>query len=409
MFTGISAYLSMAVLIWWAYCGYIWLLFLFYAISPARCTTCALDKHPKLAILIPCYNELSMVSQKVANTLALSYPKELVHVYFLDGCSSDATTKALHELTDAIPDWQVIETGVRGKINQLNMGLNLLSPEVEIVINTDMDANIEADTLEKIVQAFSSDENVGVVGANICPGECMAIEKDFWEGQNTLRILESTVYSSSIVVAPCYAFRRSLLQQFPTDCVADDIFIAFKANTLGMRTQYIVEAKGKELRCPTTLENFINHKFRKGNAFLQELLRELYMLPRMTAWWKVIFLTKLIQLAIIPWILPYFFLSTLSFLLSGGDQFSLAVLCCGFLALSMVLSSISVNRFKKVHFNGNRQRGFYVLIPFVITNLIMIIVGLTYPFFNQNSVYSKIEEKTVKKSVQPKVTKLKSV
>lgn len=393
MFTGISTYLLMTLLIWWAFCGYIWLLFLFQVLKSKECRTCQLEVRPKIAVLIACYNEVGLALRKVQNTRELSYPPEALSIYFLNGLSSDGTADVLSQAIAGQANWHLVETGVAGKIHQLNVGLAMLPADVKIVVNTDMDAFLESGVLEKFAQAFSEDDRIAVVGANISPGDCLDIEKNYWEGQNTLRILESAVYSSSIVVAPCYAFRRSVLSAFPDDCVADDIYVAFKANTLGLRTRYIVEAKGFELRCPNTAEQFLSHKFRKGNAFLQELLRILYMLPRMNPWWKVIYLTKLLQVAVIPWVLPYFALATLSFLLSGGALFQLAILCCGALVASMIASSVSLNRFKSVHFNGSRQGGQGILVPFIIANLVMVLVGLTYPLYRQDSKYQKVGDK----------------
>jgi cellulose synthase/poly-beta-1,6-N-acetylglucosamine synthase-like glycosyltransferase len=391
MFTGISIYCVMVALIFWVYCGYIWLLFFFYVLMPNRCR---LDREtlarPKMALLVPCHNEASLIENKVANIRALDYPADKLLVYFLDGESTDGTVALLRGLVADAPHWQVVETGVTGKINQLNVGLALMPGDVEVVVNTDADTMLAPDVLLQFAAAFASDPRVAVVGANISPGGCLDIEHAYWEGQNTIRILESAVYASSIVVAPCYAFRAGLLEAFPRDCVADDLHVAFRANTEGGLTRYLCGAKGVETRTPDSLETFLNHKFRKGNAFLQELLRFLYMLPSMTPWWKVIYLTKLLQLAIVPWILPYFILSTLSFLLTGGGLLRVAVFSWAVLFLCAVVSSLALNRFKKVALNGGRKVHRGILIPFMFANLVLVLVGLSYPFYRQNSNYNRL-------------------
>jgi cellulose synthase/poly-beta-1,6-N-acetylglucosamine synthase-like glycosyltransferase len=393
MFPGLSIYFFMVVLIFWAYCGSIWLLFLFYVLSPSRCQISGTaEVFPKMAVLVPCHNEDGLLAQKVQNLKELQYPEDKLLVYFLDGRSTDGTPETLRGLVQGLPHWHVVDTDVSGKITQLNVGLALLPEDVEVVVNTDMDTLLEHDVLVKFAAELESDPRIMVLGANVSPNGCIAIERVYWEGQNTLRILESAVYASSIVVAPCYAFRRELLDSFPDDCVADDIHVAFKANTQGYITRYVTEAKGRETRTPATLESFLNHKFRKGNAFLQELLRFLYMLPSMTSWWKIIYLTKLLQLAVIPWLLPYFILSTLSFLLSGGGLFKVAVFSCSILAVCFVVSSLAVNRFKKVHFNGSRAAHRGIMVPFLFANLILVLVGLSYPFYRQNSQYERIAQ-----------------
>ncbi len=392
MFTGLSFYLLMVALIFWVYCGYIWLLFFFNVLMPARCSAQADPAvWPKMAVLVPCHNEAALATAKVENLRALDYPADRLMVFFLDGSSGDDTVALLHAAIGQIPHWHVVETGVTGKINQLNVGLALLPDDVDIVVNTDADTLLEPDVLRQFAGAFAENERVAVVGANIRPNGGIAIEHAYWEGQNTMRILESAVYAASIVVAPCYAFRAGLLEAFPRDCVADDIHVAFKANTEGGLTRYLCGARGVETRAPESLEAFLGHKFRKGNAFLLELLRFLYQLPGMTTWWKVIYLTKLLQLAVVPWMLPYFALSTISFLLSGGGLLRVAVFSWTVLLFCAVVSSLAVNRFKKVAFNGDRKAHRGILVPFVFANLVLVLVGLSYPFYRQNSNYSRLD------------------
>ena len=72
-----------------------------------------------------------------------------------------------------------------------------------------------------------------------------------------------------MVIACCYAFRRGLLDRFPEDVVADDVYVAALANTLGHRTTYCAKALVEELRTPQTLPELFTHKFRKSNAVLR--------------------------------------------------------------------------------------------------------------------------------------------
>ncbi len=253
-----------------------------------------------------------------------------------------------------------------------------------------MDAMLSPDSLMKIVAEFNINNRVAVVGANISPQNSIPIEENYWQDHNLLRIIESSVYTSSIVVAPCYAYRASLIDRFPDDCVADDIYIAFKANTEGYITKYVESITGTEIRTPGNASDFFQHKFRKGNAYLIELFRFFYRLPYMSGWWKVIYLTKLLQLAIIPWMLPYFLLSTISLALSGWGLFQVALFGVTLILGSLFITSFMMKecRFKYLHVTCSHKR--YDTMPFVIGNLILIVVGLSYPFYKQTSSYQKI-------------------
>ena len=81
-----------------------------------------------------------------------------------------------------MPNWQLVGTGCKGKINQINYGLSKIS--AEIVVSTDMDALLSPDVLIKFADEFNSDSRVTVVGANIAPQSSISIEENYWRDQN---------------------------------------------------------------------------------------------------------------------------------------------------------------------------------------------------------------------------------
>lgn len=391
MFTTTSVYFLILFLIFWSYCGYLLLLFVFSTLNPRKNEEePVLTNLPKIAIIIPCYNEEAYVKQKIDNLKELNYEQDKLEIFFLNGLSTDDTSKEITSLIGDMPNWHLIETGCKGKINQINYGLSKISDNVEIIVSTDMDAMLLPDVLIKFANEFNSDKRVAVVGANISPKNCLPIEEQYWNAQNLMRILESIVYTSTIVVAPCYAFKASLIEKFPEDCVADDIYVAFKANTEGYFTRYVVSARGTEMRTPATFQDFFRHKFRKGNAFLIELFRFFYRLPYMTGWWKTIYFTKLLQLAVMPWVLPYFLLSSISLSFSGWGLMQITLFGFIFLGVSFVITSVLMNKFITIYLNTKKTKKRFVILPFIISNLILILVGLSYPFYRQLSSYSKI-------------------
>jgi len=392
MFVITSVYFLIVFLIFWGYAGYIILLFIFHTLIPKEDEEKSEPipiRKPKIAIIVPCFNEESFIDQKADSLKELIYDQDKLDVFFLHGLSSDSTSMKISKFISDMPNWHLIETGCKGKINQINYGLSKLR-DVDIIVNTDADVILSPDILIKFVNEFNSDNRVAVVGANISPGDCLPIEEDYWRDQNLLRIIESKVYTSSIVVAPCYAYRAFLIDKFPEDCIADDIFIAFKANTEGYFTRYLRTATGTELRIPNTFSDFFRHKFRKGNAYLVEIFRYLYRLPYMSGWWKVIYLTKVLQLAVIPWVLPYFVLSTISLALSGRGFFQVALFGLVFLLSSIALTSFLMKKARLKYLARRTPKIRSTFLLFTISNLILILVGLTYPFYKQSSNYPKM-------------------
>lgn len=387
MFTSVSIYYLMTFLIFYAYCGYLITLHMLSLFGKQVNGYEKITSFPSLTILVPCYNEEALVKTKVENFEKVDYPKEKMKVVFLDGGSEDDTFENLQRITIGHDYIHVIKTAERGKINQLNDYL----PQVDsdIVVCTDMDAILEEDVLKRIVYGFQQDPEVGVIGAQVIPKNCSKLETQYWDDQNVLRILESKVHSSSIVIAPCYAFRRNLLLFFPGDCVADDIYISFLANSRGYKVKYFQDAIVYETRTPANLNELITHKFRKGNAYQIELLRYLYTLPNMLPRWKLIFLTKFLQIIIMPWVLIFYAVSSLSLILSGIVYLKIVVVSVGILFISLVLTSLLMKqqRRKIETIKGKKP----ILSLFLITNFILLINGLSFPFYKQSSKYPKVK------------------
>jgi cellulose synthase/poly-beta-1,6-N-acetylglucosamine synthase-like glycosyltransferase len=389
MFTTTFVFLLLAFLIFWAYCGYFLTLYLFALFGNKKTPNkndCMADS--KVAILVPCFNEAEFVKEKVANLMALDYPGELLEIFFLDGSSTDATIERLKEETKDLGNVNVVETGLRGKILQINSVLSRLN--CDIIVNTDMDTMMGQDVLLKLVRVFEDDDEVVVAGAHVIPKGALEMELQYWADQNLMRFLESKVHSSSIVIAPCYAFRCGLLQSFPDDCIADDIYISFLANSKGKKAKYIEDAIAYETRTPANLEEMLKHKFRKGNAYIIELLRFMYMLPVMEARWKVIYLTKFLQVIVMPWVIPFFLLSTISQVLSGYGFWKLPAFAFGFLFVSFFSTHRLFGRGRKFMVTERYKKGSVISI-FLLTNFILFLNGLSFPFYRQTSSYSKIE------------------
>jgi cellulose synthase/poly-beta-1,6-N-acetylglucosamine synthase-like glycosyltransferase len=397
MFIITSIYFLMLFLIFWSYCGYLIVLIVVSSQSqPSGSDNRSSLMTPRIAVLIPCYNEEHYVPKKIENLKTLAYDQNKMDVFFLNGCSTDNTGLKIAELISDMENWHLIETNCKGKIGQINNGLSKISPDVDIIVNTDMDAILSSDVLSEIVRTFNSNDRIAVVGANILPHNAIALEEKYWYLQTLLRLMESDVYISSIVVAPCYAYRPWLVKEFPADCVADDIYIAFKANTDGYLTKCIEFAKGIEVRTPKTFQDFFQHKYRKGNAYLIELLRFLYQLPQMTGWWKVMYATKFLQLVIMPWIIPFFLAATVSLSLNGWGYFQLALLGVSFLFISYLVTIFLLFRCQKRYpINGHSKKPFSPLLV-LINNIILMLVSFRYPFYRQTSRYQRLSEKQEK-------------
>ncbi|MFZ2957883.1 MAG: glycosyltransferase [Candidatus Ozemobacteraceae bacterium] len=340
---------------------------------------------PKLSIIIPCFNEEAGILAKLENLRSLDYPKDAIEAVFADGGSTDATVALLERALDPHEPFRLIRCARGGKINQINEVLPQLTGE--IIINTDVDAILDEDALRWIAIEFNASPRIGVVGAYCRPGEGLDIEDYYWASQNKARFLENDAETASIVLASCYAFRRDLLSAFPENVVADDVYIAFLSNTMGMTVVFSRQARAVETRSPKNISEFLPHKFRKGNAFLRESLRFLYRLPEMPFFVKMIFLTRISQQLLLPMTIFFWFLiaaSTTTLFHFDIVFTAIAFLCTLFVATSRVFAQVALPEPPKHYPLPTIIRGY------ILTFFILLANGFSYPFYHQGSNYDRI-------------------
>ena len=352
------------------------------------------DEWPRLSIVVPTYNEIEQIDQKLANLKELDYPRELLEVVFVDGGSTDGTVDWLEEQLAEEAGFRIEKSPRGGKIQQLNHVLPDLTGD--IVVNTDADALLESDAARWLAAEIYADPDVWLVGAYCRPAEnAYRIDRYYWDAQNKARFMEAKAATASIVVAPCYAFRRGLIDQFPDDVVADDIYVAFACHLGGKNALYSRKAKAVELRNPRDLSEFLPHKFRKSNAYLRECLRVLYRLPEMTPFCRMMLLTRISQQLFFPWALAWWLLLAGSLVTLYPDpRYDVVAMASFGLFLLFAFTSRAYRSVRLPEDEPPRHSLFTVAKGWVLTTLILLTTGLSYPFYRQGSSYARLSNDT---------------
>ncbi|PKN01952.1 MAG: hypothetical protein CVU77_03180 [Elusimicrobia bacterium HGW-Elusimicrobia-1] len=384
-FSGASYFAALFIL-WWAYAGYFLLIGLM-----SRRRLCAPGREysdaelPILTVVIPVHNEKDFIARKLANVAETDYPADKLEVIVADGLSDDGTDKIVTEAALSMSFVRFVQTGVRGKIPQINKVLDKIGGDV--VVNTDVDGVLEKNTLRGIVSALCDGETA-VAGALVVPLDCSVEDADFWRLQNAIRFLESGIGLSSTVVAACYGFRKSVIGKFPDDVIADDVYLPFLANLSGHKTVYLQSARAYELRAAKNIGELLRHKARKGNADLREIFRFARSIPLMPARWLMVYAAKALHMIIAPFVLAAFAAMTVARVLSGEYLFVLAALAPAVVSAAIInakaLSGTDDVRGSALAAAAGRIKMFF------ITNIILVAAVLCYPFFRQTSAYKKI-------------------
>ena len=119
------------------------------------------DALPPVALVVAAYNEEDVILAKIANSLALEYPREKLEIVVVTDGSSDRTP----ELASGVAGVRVMHAPERrGKIHALNRVMPTLS--AEIVVFSDANAMLNPEALRRIVRHFRDPQVAGVAGEN---------------------------------------------------------------------------------------------------------------------------------------------------------------------------------------------------------------------------------------------------
>jgi len=114
-----------------------------------------------ISIIIPTYNEASVIEKKIKNLEELDYPRDLLEIIIVDSASVDGTVEKIHPMT--IPLRIIRESQKLGKAHAINTALPQASHE--LILITDANAFMEPSALRNSVK-FMSDRRIGgVAGA----------------------------------------------------------------------------------------------------------------------------------------------------------------------------------------------------------------------------------------------------
>ena len=196
------------------------------------------DELPEVIIIIPVCNEEKVIEEKLNSILNTTYPKEKISIFIgLDNCTD--TTKSIINSKFNFPTIQVVEfTERQGKPNVLNQIIQQkITNENAILILTDANIIFTETTIFESVKYFK-DDKIGLVDVNIqTKNSSNQNEKDYWNYETEIKQNESIVYG----IIPgasggCYAIRKQLFTEIPSNFLVDDFFIGFTIVTKKFNT-----------------------------------------------------------------------------------------------------------------------------------------------------------------------------
>jgi poly-beta-1,6-N-acetyl-D-glucosamine synthase len=262
---------------------------------------------PAVTLIIPAYNEISVIRAKLENSLAIDYPRDLLEIVVASDGSDDGTEDVVKKYVDR----GVVLRAYRPRAGKTSV-LNRTIPQARGAIVVLCDANVmfEPDAIDRMAGHFA-DPQVGAVTGDV---QIRSEDAPFGEGEGLyykyerfIQLQESILGSTVTVDGGMYAIRKHLFQPLAEDTILDDFVIGMKIALSGHRVMYDPSALASE---NATID--VGQEFRRKVRIVAGAARELLrggVVPsprRFQLFWS--FLSHKLLRWLVPWFLLAFFL-----------------------------------------------------------------------------------------------------
>lgn len=212
---------------------------------PTLAPGAALDELPRVSLIVAAYDEEGVIAAKVANALALDYPRKRLELIVASDGSADATA----ERARAAGADLVLDLPRGGKAAAQNAAAERASGE--ILAFSDANSAWAPDALRHLVEPFA-DPAVGYacgqvrfldpVGGNL--------EGAYWRYEMAVREMESALAGVTAGNGAVYAVRRDAYIPLPPPG-SHDLSFPFRLAKRGLRSLYVPWARAEEKMVPT--------------------------------------------------------------------------------------------------------------------------------------------------------------
>lgn len=251
--------------------------------------------YPKVAVLVPCFNEGENAEETLSHALALNYPH--FEVIAINDGSSDHTAEVLNRLAKQHEKLRVVHLAQnQGKAMALQAGS--VVTEAEYLLGIDGDALLDPHAATWMLKHFIEDETVAAVTGNprirtrstligrIQVGEFSSIVGMIKRAQQSF----GRLFTVSGVIT---AFRKSAVHEvgyWSADMLTEDIDISWKLQRAGWNIHFEPNALVWILM-PETFNGLWKQRLRWAMGGAQVLIKNIDVLfkPKLNFLWPLIF------------------------------------------------------------------------------------------------------------------------
>lgn len=235
---------------------------------------------PRVAIVVPCFNEEKTVALTLRSLLALEYPKQLLDIIVVDDGSSDATLSIARSFEHE-PSVRVFHKENGGKHTAMNFAL--AHTDAELVACLDADSTVAAGALRHVVHVFRDDAIAAVTpGIHVRDPKTLLQHMQHVEYRLAIfnRFIFAALGSAFITPGPFSVFRTAVVRElggWHYGHSTEDMELALRMQSKGHQ---IANAPGAAVytATPLTIPHLFRQRVRWTYGFLRNAADYRYML-----------------------------------------------------------------------------------------------------------------------------------
>ncbi len=226
---------------------------------------------PRVAVIVPCFNEETTIGGTVESLRSLNYPKHLLEIILVNDGSTDGT-KAVMDSYSGVPGITVIHKTNGGKHTAMNLGIE--STSASLIGCLDADSFVDPGALLEIVSHFDAPEIAAVtasMGVFEAKNPLERMQYAEYLTGITMRHILASVNGLHVTPGPFSFYRRDVLLKlggFHKAHNTEDMEMALRLQSNGYRIENAARAK-VYTKVPRSLGALIKQRTRWTTGFLR--------------------------------------------------------------------------------------------------------------------------------------------
>ena len=222
---------------------------------------------PSVSLLIPAYNEATIIAKKIENSLEIDYPEGKIQILVAADGSDDDTPDIVAKYKDQGIELNFIPERL-GKMAAINRAVEKCRGE--IIVFSDANNFYDRDAIQKLIAPFQNPDVGSTTGAKFIIEEdrsLSASEGMYWKYESLIKKFETDLGSCITSVGEILAVRNSLFKQAPEGTINDDRVIILDLIKQGYDNIYVPEARSLEYVSPSAKDEITRRKRISAGSF----------------------------------------------------------------------------------------------------------------------------------------------